>query len=739
MKLIEPPMAHDFGEPPAPPDESGQFDTARMLRTVQHGMPIIVAALVCGVALGGAALRVLPARYTSAAQILIDPKRPGAYGADGEFTNTFVDASKVADVEVILASTGLLRRVVAAEHLADDPRFGDAPPSLTQKWLSILPIAHTPPAPNTRQDREARAIATLGRMIRTQRIGVTYVIEVDVTAPTAPLAQRIARAVADAYLADQRASKLVAVDHDAEWLKTRLDQQHTALVQSEAVVEAIRQKYGLLSADQGSGPDTTVDRQSVTAINEELIRAQGDVADSGARYRQAQDILAHGGDLGGLTDVATSKLIEDLRKEKGEADSRMADMSLRYAANYPGMREAQASRDALGRQLSAEIGRVVESLRNNYETALAHAAALKQQLAAVTRDLNATANAEGREKLSEAQRVVVTNNNAYETTKKALDDVEQQQSRQEVEARIISDPELSDAPSFPKPPLCLAAGGALGLMIGVGLAFLFPYHRNRVVDVASAERASSLTVLAMTPFLSPTDLQSGGRILPIPEYLAVKPFSRFAESLRLLRLRLRAPGANGAQVIQVTSAVPGEGKSTLAAGLAISAASAGIRTVILDLDLHNPSVGKLFGGEPSQGVVNVLQGTATAGTALRSHGNLPLRIIDAGLGGRPRPDMFEGAQLRELIRELSKICDLIVLDTPPVLAISDPLFISGLVDSTIMVVAWQATPQRSVDDALAALRSARAPLAGLVLNKVKLARAGKYGIRSYAYEGYGVS
>jgi Mrp family chromosome partitioning ATPase len=138
-------------------------------------------------------------------------------------------------------------------------------------------------------------------------------------------------------------------------------------------------------------------------------------------------------------------------------------------------------------------------------------------------------------------------------------------------------------------------------------------------------------------------------------------------------------------------------------------------------------------------VVNVLQGTATAGTALRSHASLPLRIIDAGIGGRPRPDMFEGAQLRELIRELSKICDLIVLDTPPVLAISDPLFISGLVDSTIMVVAWHATPQRSVDDALAALRSARAPLAGLVLNKVKLPRAGKYGIRTYAYEGYGVS
>jgi capsular exopolysaccharide synthesis family protein len=260
-----------------------------------------------------------------------------------------------------------------------------------------------------------------------------------------------------------------------------------------------------------------------------------------------------------------------------------------------------------------------------------------------------------------------------------------------------------------------------------------------VVDAASAERAASLAVLAMTPFLRPQDLQSGGRTLPIPEYLAVKPFSRFAESLRLLRLRLRAAGTNGAQVVQVTSAVPGEGKSTIAAGLAISAAAAGIRTVILDLDLHNPSVGKLFGGAPSQGVVNVLQGTATAGTALRSHANLPLRIIDAGVGGRPRPDMFEGARLRELIRELSKICDLIVLDTPPVLAISDPLFISGLVDSTIIVVAWHETPQRNVDDALAALRSARAPLAGLVLNKVKLARAGKYGIRTYAYEGYGAS
>jgi capsular exopolysaccharide synthesis family protein len=740
MKLIEPPRGHEFAPPaplsPVPP--GNQFDAPRMLRTVRHGLPIIIGAVLCGILLGYAALRALPTKYTSSAAILIDPKRPGALGSDGDFVNLYVDTAKIADVELILVSSALLRHVVQEQHLADDPWFGDAKPSLLRTLVPLLPASSSKPG-NTPADREMRAVDQLARNIHTQRQGMTYVIKVDVSAPSPTQARRLAEAVADAYLNDQAFSKQEAARRDTAWLKDQIAEQRQALLTSERAVETIRQQYGLLATDTGTGPDTSVDRQSIDAVNAQLVQAEGDLAAAAAKYQQAQAVQLHGGNLGGLPDVAGDKVIEELRKDQAEANRRLGDLSRRYGPNFPGMREAEDSRNAINGQVALEIARVVDALRNDYETAMAHRDALKRQRSGLVGAVSAAGSAKGRVELREAERVAEANRLAYEASMNRLRDVEQQETRQDSEARIIGDPETPDAPSFPKPALCLAGGAGVGLLVGLGLIFLFPYHRHRVVDIAATEQALSLPVLAMTPLLPKAALRAGSAKMTIPEYLASKPFSRFADSLRVLRLHLRAPAEAGGQVIQITSAVPGEGKSTISAGLAISAAAAGMRTVIVDLDFHNPTIGRLFGGEQAHGVVDVLLGNATAGATLRAHATLPLRIIDAGTSGRPRPDLFEGANLRELVRELRKQCDLVVLDTPPVLAISDPLFIAGIVDATVMVVAWHDTPQRCVDDALAALRSAHAPVAGLALNKVNLTRAGRYGVRNYAYDGYGAA
>jgi Mrp family chromosome partitioning ATPase len=118
---------------------------------------------------------------------------------------------------------------------------------------------------------------------------------------------------------------------------------------------------------------------------------------------------------------------------------------------------------------------------------------------------------------------------------------------------------------------------------------------------------------------------------------------------------------------------------------------------------------------------------------LQNHESLPLRIIGAGSVNDPNPDLIESRQLLELIQELGKQFDLVVLDTPPVLAISDPVLVSSLVDATVVVVAWGNTPSDTVDHAVNRLRAARAPLVGLVLNKVNSAKAGQYGGSGYTY------
>lgn len=240
----------------------------------------------------------------------------------------------------------------------------------------------------------------------------------------------------------------------------------------------------------------------------------------------------------------------------------------------------------------------------------------------------------------------------------------------------------------------------------------------------------------MIPYLTKKELSVSGRRLTILEYLASHPLSRYADSLRSLRIRLRLGNLDTARVIQFTSAIPGEGKSTAAVSLALSAANSGIRTVLVDLDFRNPAISNMFSIQQREGVVDILRGNAVTGSVLQTHQRLPLRIIGAGSSFRPRPDMMETRQFRHFIEELTKGFDLVVLDTPPILVVSDPALIAGVADTTVVVVAWRSTPQQTVNHAIAALKAANAPLAGIILNKIDLRKIGRYDHAGYGYDYY---
>ena len=718
--------------PPAPAVRFDRFAAMRLRRRLLRGLPIVLAGLVFGLLLAVIALEVIPPRYTSSAQILIDPKRPGADGAETEFANIYVDTSKISGVEIILLSSGVLERVVRSQHLAQEPAFGDGHVHALDRIKAYLNGTIATPPLNTPAAREDRAIDHLRRMIRTGRVGTTYAINLDVTAADPVVAQQLTKAIADAYLANQVDTKLDAARRDGAWLADRLTTQRAQLIGSEAAVEALRKKLGVV--DSEGGRNSSLDRQSVAQVNDDLLKAQASVAASSAHYEQVHRVLKSGGGLEGLPEIDGSSVIQSLRAQQALASQRVADLSSRYSANYPDLVRAVNERHAIDRQVALETARVAATLKNEYEVSVAHRDAVAAQLATLVGKVNAATSAGGRVELNQAERVAEANRVSYEATLTRLRQVEQQQTRQDAEARIISGPDLPESPSFPKGMIVLPAGAGGGLMLGAGLVLLLSLGRKQVEDPAGAERDLALPVLSMLPFLPRSALLAGPRRIAIPEYLALNPFSGYAESLRLLRLRLRAAKQSACQIVQVTSAIPGEGKSTTAASLAISAAAAGSRTVLLDLDLHHPASARLLGHEGSKGVVDIILGTTDTGSALQAHPSLPIWIINAGSIAALHPGVLESQQLRDLISGLSRQFDLVVIDTPPVLAISDPLYVSGLVDMTIMVVAWRSTPQSDVNAALAALRGAQAPLAGIVLNKVDPSSAGGYGSNRYGYE-----
>ncbi len=638
---------------------------------------------------------------------------------------------KIGTVVSIIESSTLLSRVVQSQNLADDPDFSDPMPSVLDraciglhKWVPFPVCELPPPEPNTREAREARALYRLQHSITTTRVNFTSVITVQVVAAKPDVAQRLATAVAEAYLDDQFETRQEAAVRDTTRLASQLAEMRTELISSEEKVEALRKQYGLTETVQG--PNSTTDRQVITELTGQLVTAESNVAATQAKYEQVQRIRKGNGDLGSLPEAANSLTIQQLRAQETDVARRIADLAARYTANYPGLIDAQRDKKALDSRIAAEVSRIADSIRNDYETAVSRRDELKSMLGTQVDTTQDDTSSTGRVKLREAQRIVEANQAFYDAQLRRLREAELLKTRQDVEARILSPADVPTAPKFPKRSIFLVLGAVVGLMGGVVIAGSRLLLENRFVTASWTEDALGLPILGLLPLVRRREMAGIGRHSGIQEYLRAKPLSRFAESLRSLRAGLRNSTPIAPRIIHVTSSVPGEGKSTVAAALATSAAIAGLRTVLVDLDIRNSSVSNLFNLQDSKGVVDVIKGDSMIGTALQTFNELPLTVMAVGQSSRLSPDMIGSPRFGAMIQKLASDFDMVVLDSPPILAVSDSVLIANVADATMFVIQWRTTPKDIVRQGIKVLRSNGATLAGVVFNKMDLSKAPQY-------------
>ena len=253
------------------------------------------------------------------------------------------------------------------------------------------------------------------------------------------------------------------------------------------------------------------------------------------------------------------------------------------------------------------------------------------------------------------------------------------------------------------------------------------------------EEALGLPVLASVRRLKKSELVKDGKNIPVPFYQIHHPISPFSESMRTLRSSIHMSDVDHPpRVIQVTSSLPGEGKTTIAVSLAISAASAGLKVVLVDADLRHPAASRFFKLEKDIGLVDFLTGTRTADNVLRFYKDLKLTVIPAGSKSLNPPDVLGSERMKALIANLRETFDYVVMDAPPIGPVIDAAILANLADKTILVVEWASTPRELVETCVKQL-SGQKRVAGVVFNFVNQGRAQKYGGEYYygkAYEKY---
>lgn len=294
-------------------------------------------------------------------------------------------------------------------------------------------------------------------------------------------------------------------------------------------------------------------------------------------------------------------------------------------------------------------------------------------------------------------------------------------------AQLLAPASVPRHPFEPNPRRSGALGLAVGLMLGVGMALLFDYLDNRIRTTDDLQGvAGGLPVVGIIPNLSGWRNRKAAHVVSLEE-----PSSALSEAYRSLRTSIQFLGLDRSlRTLQVTSAASAEGKTTTLVNLAVALARAGQRVVVADCDLRRPRVHEFFDLEPSAGFTSVLVGDVALSKALQRVPAVDgLRVLPAGPVPPNPSELLSGPRTTEVLAILQADADVVLIDSPPVLPVSDAAALSRQVDGTLFVATANATRKKQLARALEQLRQVEAVVIGVVLNRT----SGKWS----GYEDYG--
>jgi capsular exopolysaccharide synthesis family protein len=388
----------------------------------------------------------------------------------------------------------------------------------------------------------------------------------------------------------------------------------------------------------------------------------------------------------------------------------------------------EAEKRDIERSIAGEAERIAQTARSEYALAKARLDAMEQSMREATGQ--GELDNEDSVRLRELERTAAVNKSLFEDFLQKAKITDEQSTFRAHNVRVIT-PAQYGFQSFPNRDRVFMLALIFGLALGVGGAFVMEMFQAGFTGSGEVEEALGIPVFASVRLMSKSQLVKDEKTVPLPYYQLHYPLSPFSEAMRTLRSSIHMSDVDRPpKVIHVTSARPGEGKTTIAISLAISAASSGLKVALVDGDLRHPSTSWFFGLEKKQGLVDLLTGAAAPQDVFVTQQKLKLVVIPAGSKSLNPPDVLGSERMRLLISHLYNEFDYIVIDTPPVGPVIDPTIVAKLAEKTIFVVQWASTPRELVTNSIQQL-STHKRVAGIVLNLVVQDRAKKYGGEYY--------
>ena len=426
----------------------------------------------------------------------------------------------------------------------------------------------------------------------------------------------------------------------------------------------------------------------------ELRQKVNDSESAADQLRQRTGLL-HG------DEVSNTDLIQKLRTQEAATQRKLAELSTEYGPRHPKMINLRAEAESIEQKIKTEIKHISSS-----SDKLIKIHALERE--------------------AEANRTLLT---TYLSRMKEAGS-QDNKNYQQPDARIVSPATIPNKPSFPKtiPILSLTVIGST--ILALMLAFLFEHLDKGFRSGEEIEQLSGIPSLGFVPLLNDSYMSDTSLI----EYILHRPRSAFGESINTLRWSITLPyQEQPPKIILFTSTQPKEGKTTIAMSFAITHSRAGKKVVLIDADCRIPRVNKALNLKSEPGLIEILTKKSPFETVIQSHNASKVDVIAAGNIFLNPSDVLASDDMSELLNNLSSIYDIVVIDSPPIMAASDAIILSRKADTSVFVVRWADTKRESVQMAIKQLQNNGGAIAGVLLSMVNTK---KHSLYNYGDSGY---
>ena len=667
--------------------------------------------------------------YRASTQILIEKDTPKVgdlstifQQGDGWYNDDFYQTQYR-----ILQSRSLGRKTAEAMHIDQHPAVLKGMREVRAPWTVRSAIAGmidtvkalvvetpTPDAKSASKDTVSDKYAEYSGMVL-GALGVAPVrnsrlVDISMTSTDPQLAADMANAHARAYIEQNLEYRFAASKEASAWLEGQLAEQRKKVEASEVELQRYKEQHDAVAVE---------DRQNIVVqrladLNGATTKAKMARIEKEALYNQLRSIQ-NANAIETFPAVLANEYIQKLKGQLGDLQGQQASLSEKYGDRHPEIVRIRSSIQSAEAKLQNEIEKVVQSVRAEFETAQAQERTLVGALEGQKAEALGL-NRKGIE-FSVLQREAESNRLVYEALLQRTKETGISGELKASNIRVIDIAEVPGGPFLPRRQRDLTMAGLSGLVLALGLVFLFEYLDNRIKSPQELRAQLGVAFLGMVPAID----VKGGALL----HEGVPP--NFAEAIRGVRTNVLFSSADeGVRIIVVTSAGPGEGKSMFSSNLSVSLAQAGQRVLHVDADMRRPRVHAIFDLGQEPGLSNLLVGDCKPSEAIRKTTVQNLCVLPAGMIPPNPAELIGSKRCTEFIATLGETFDWVIVDSPPVLAVADASILANTATGVVFVVGADQTSRQAARAALEQLQAVQAHIIGAVLNRVDLEKNAYY-------------